>query len=150
MRKAILLYITLDMCFSCRRLLPSIYQLSIFQPLFGISSQAFALTPIKLLVFINFSLFDKCLPSSHKLKLSIRLIISFPRNIFFYSIFSTYFHYLKHLNGPYLLRTVRNNEICISYCIQCGPFSRNNQEVGHKICILRSAHTLIYSLICAH
>ena len=64
-RKAILSYITLDVCFPCRRLLPSVSKLSILQPLFGISSQALTMTPIKLQIIIKLYLFDKCLPLSH-------------------------------------------------------------------------------------
>ena len=82
-RKAILSYITLNIYFYRRMLLPSVPKLSIFQPLSGISSQAFGLIPIKFRILINFSLFDKCLPSPHKLKWSVRLIIYFSRNIVF-------------------------------------------------------------------
>ena len=127
MRKAILLYITLNIYFSRIRLLPYVPKLSIFQLHFGISLQEFSSMPIKLRILINFSLFDKFLPSPHKFKVSVRIIISLTRNNVLYSIFYDYFYSLKHMNGPYLLRFVRHNKICISYYIQCVAFSRNNQ-----------------------
>ena len=82
-RKAILSDITLYLCFARRRLIPPVSKFSIFQPLFVISSHALTMSSRKLRILINLSLFDKCLASSHKLKLSVRIIISFPRNVVF-------------------------------------------------------------------
>ena len=59
------------------RLIFSKSSTSIFQPLFGISSQTLAATPRILRILINFYLFYKPISLSHEPKLSFRLILCF-------------------------------------------------------------------------
>ena len=83
MRKSISSDIALIICCDRIKILPSNYSTSIFQTLFGISSQALASIPRILRILINFSLFDKSISLSHEPKSSIRLILCFPRKIDF-------------------------------------------------------------------
>ena len=77
MRKSISSDIYLNIFRSLIRLIPSNYITSIFQLLFGISSQALSSTPGILRVLINFYMFYKSISFSHEPKLSVRVIICF-------------------------------------------------------------------------